>query len=60
MANAGCNNIWSWNFGDGSGVSSNKVPPGHIYQASGSYTIQLGVSNSAGSSTASRVVTVTN
>ena len=59
MATAGCNNTWSWNFGDGSGNSSLQAPPGHVYQSAGTYTITLGASNSAGSSTATQVVTAT-
>ncbi len=59
MGTAGCNNIWSWNWGDGSGNSSLQSPPGHVYQSAGTDAIQLTVSNSAGSSTFSRTVTVT-
>ena len=56
----GCNPIWSWNFGDGSGVSSNQAPPGYVYQTAGTYTITLSTSNSVGNSTATQTVTVTN
>jgi PKD repeat protein len=59
MSNPGCNNTWSWNFGDGTGNSSLQAPPGHVYDSQGTYTIQLNVANSAGTSTASHVVTVT-
>jgi PKD repeat protein len=59
MAAAGCNNIWSWNWGDGTGNTSLQSPPGHTYQSQGPYTIQLSVSNTAGTSTVSHVVTVT-
>ena len=59
MAAAGCNNIWSWNWGDGTGNTSLQSPPGHTYQSQGPYTIQLSVSNTAGTSTVSHAVTVT-
>jgi PKD repeat protein len=61
-----CGTIWSWNFGDGAGngngagtssdrnptytYSKNKTNPGFV--------VTLAVSNSAGSSTATRVVRV--
>ena len=60
MSTAGCNNIWSWNFGDGSGLSSNQSPANHIYNDRGDYTIELTASNLAGTSTSSVTVTVTN
>jgi PKD repeat protein len=60
MSTAGCNNIWSWNFGDGSGLSSNQSPANHIYKFRGDYTIELTASNLAGTSTSSITVTVTN
>ena len=60
MSTAGCNNIWSWNFGDGSGLSSNQSPANHIYDRRGDYTIELTASNLAGTSTSSITVTVTN
>ena len=59
MGTAGCNNIWSWNFGDGSGNSSIQNPPGYVYNSAGTYTITLGASNNAGTSSKSIVVTVT-
>jgi PKD repeat protein len=59
MGTAGCNNIWSWNWGDGGGNSSTKTPPSHLYDAQGTFTIQLTASNTAGTSTTSRVVVVT-
>lgn len=59
MGTAGCNNIWSWNFGDGSGQSSIQNPPGYVYNSAGTYTITLGASNSAGTSSKSIVVVVT-
>ncbi len=38
---------WSWTFGDGG--SSSAQNPGHTYTAAGDYTVNLTVSNSAGS-----------
>jgi PKD repeat protein len=58
MATAGCNAQWSWDFGDGQG-STLQAPPAHVYDDKGIYTIQLTVSNLAGSSTTTRQVTVT-
>jgi PKD repeat protein len=49
MSNPGCNAIWSWNFGDGSGVSS-QPNPSYIYNKKGTYTVTLVVSNTAGTS----------
>ena len=60
MSTAGCNNIWSWNFGDGSGLSSSQSPANHIYTKRGDYTIELTASNLSGTSTSSVTVTVTN
>jgi len=60
MSTAGCNNIWSWNFGDGTGISSSQSPANHIYKFRGRYTIELTASNLAGTSTSSVTVTVTN
>lgn len=37
---------WTWNFGDGN--SSNNQNPIHTYTNSGTYTVQLSISNSAG------------
>jgi len=49
MANAACNPIWSWNFGDGAGASSNKNPT-YKFTKKGDYTVSLVVSNTAGTS----------
>jgi PKD repeat protein len=47
---------WSWNFGDGgTDVVQN---PTHIFTTAGTYTVQLTVSNAAGSSSTSQVITV--
>ena len=48
---------WSWDFGDGT-TSTMAAPPAHRYAAAGSFTIRLTVSNSGGSSSATRTVTV--
>ncbi|MDQ0755116.1 PKD domain-containing protein [Arthrobacter sp. B3I4] len=47
---------WSWNFGDGG--TSNVQNPTHTYSAAGSYTATLTAANSAGSTSASTVITV--
>lgn len=60
MGTAGCNNTWSWNFGDGTGISTQQDPPLHKYTKKGTYQIQLSVANSVGSSTHSVTVTVSN
>ena len=60
MSTPGCNNIWSWNFGDGTGISSAQSPANHIYTRKGTYTIELTASNLGGTMTSSRTVTVTN
>jgi hypothetical protein len=55
-----CPLTWSWNFGDGGGASTSTLQnPIHQYQAQGTYTITLVVSNYGGSATRSRTVTVT-
>lgn len=41
-------NTWQWNFGDG--TTSNLQNPSHTYTASGTYTVQLIVSDSLGCS----------
>ena len=56
----GCNTIWSWNFGDGQGVSSAPNPT-YVFSSSNNnpgFLVQLVVSNSAGSSTATFHVVV--
>lgn len=48
---------WSWNFGDSS--TSMVQNPSHTYAASGSYTVSLSVTDSAGTTAGtSRIVTV--
>jgi PKD repeat protein len=60
MSTAGCNNIWSWNFGDGSGQSSVQSPAAYQYNKKGSYTITLTASNTGGTSTVTHDVDVSN
>jgi hypothetical protein len=57
----GCPLTWSWNFGDGAGSSSTSTlqNPTHIYNAQGTYVVQLVASNSGGSSTDSATVVAT-
>ena len=47
---------WSWNFGDGG--TSNVQNPTHIFMNAGTYTVQLTVSNAAGSNTTTQIITV--
>lgn len=48
---------FSWNFGDGTTVSTEKNPV-HTYAAAGTYTVVLTATNSNGSSTQSQSITV--
>ena len=48
---------YSWDFGDGSPLSSTQNPS-HSYAAAGNYTVKLTVTNSAGSNQKAAVVTV--
>ena len=47
---------WAWDFGDGS--TDNAQNPTHVFVNAGTYTVQLTVSNAAGSNTVSQVITV--
>lgn len=47
---------WKWAFGDGFGSSAQS--PDHFYAKSGSYTVNLTVSNSAGSRQIQKIITV--
>jgi PKD repeat protein len=47
---------WSWNFGDGG--TDNVQNPTHIFTTAGTYTVQLTVTNAAGSNSTSQVITV--
>jgi large repetitive protein len=52
---------WSWNFGDGSGLSALEQPGSHVYftdSLATDYVIVLEVENECGSDTASHVITV--
>jgi hypothetical protein len=61
-----CGTIWSWNFGDGNGSgngagTSSERNPTYTYHKSNTtpgFTVTLAVSNSVGSSTKTRVVSV--
>ncbi|HYG52971.1 MAG TPA: PKD domain-containing protein [Flavobacteriales bacterium] len=58
-ASTGTPVAWEWDFGDGSPVS-NLQNPGHIYAATGTYTVQLiSYGGSGCSDTATTTVTVT-
>lgn len=46
---------WVWDFGDGVGTSGEQNPT-YTYSASGSYTISLTVTNSAGTDTAEQIL----
>ena len=48
---------WSWDFGDGE--SSTEQNPEHCYASAGMRTVTLTASNALGSSSASKIVTVT-
>jgi PKD repeat protein len=56
-ASTGSPTAWSWNFNDGS--TSGSQNPTHSFTAAGSYSVTLVASNASGSSSATRVVTVT-
>ncbi|MDX1477532.1 MAG: PKD domain-containing protein [Saprospiraceae bacterium] len=47
---------YSWNFGDGN--TSTQESPVHTYASSGTYTVELTATNSAGSATKSETITV--
>ncbi len=48
---------WLWNFGDGSATSSVRHPT-HVYSATGTFTVTLTVSNTAGNDSATRQIEV--
>ena len=48
---------WNWSFGDGSYSTSRN--PSHTYSATGTYTVSLNATNSAGSNTATRANYIT-
>jgi len=47
---------WQWHFGDGG--TSTAQSPSHVFDAAGTYTVQLTASNGGGSSTASTEISV--
>lgn len=55
---AGVPTSWSWNFGDGSALSTLQNPS-HSYSAVGNFTVTETAANSFGTSTATQVVVVT-
>ncbi len=62
MSLPGCTPIWSWNFGDGLGVSSQQNPS-YVYGKGNSdpgFLVTLSASNGGGTSTATFYVVVTN
>jgi PKD repeat protein len=53
---AGAPTFWLWNFGDG--VTSTYQSPGHSYVTAGSKIVTLTVTNSSGSNTTTKTITV--
>ncbi|MDR3714943.1 MAG: PKD domain-containing protein [Puia sp.] len=49
---------WSWNFGDGTPVSTNAPPLTHVFPATGPYTVKLLVTNGACSASTQKIVNV--
>jgi PKD repeat protein len=47
---------WSWNFGDG--TTSNTPNPTHVFDVSGTYTVDLTVTNATGSNTITQSIVV--
>ena len=56
-ASSGSPTNWAWSFGDGTG-STAQNPPAHTYAQPGTYTVTLTATNSGGSSSVSKPVTV--
>jgi PKD repeat protein len=55
-ASTGAPTSWSWKFGDGK--TSTSQNPVHTYEAAGTYTVTLTVSNANGTSNTAKAVTV--
>jgi PKD repeat protein len=55
-ASTGSPTSWSWDFGDGG--SSTRQNPQHSYAAAGTYNVTLTATNSAGSTSKTKLVTV--
>lgn len=53
---------WGWNFGDGNFTGNTSQNPTHLYAATGSYTVSLNATNSAGSGTTTKLayINITN
>lgn len=49
---------WLWDFGDG--ATSTQQNPTHVYSTRGNYTVKLTATNSAGSNTAQKTITMGN
>lgn len=47
---------WAWDFGDG--ATSTAENPTHVYNAAGTYTVSLTASNTAGSNSTSKLLTI--
>ena len=50
---------WNWSFGDGSSVNATMQNPVHTYASTGTYTVALTATNSAGSNTFTRTSYIT-
>jgi PKD repeat protein len=58
-ASTGSPKIWTWDFGDNTSDASNsKQNPQHSYKAAGTYSVTLTASNDAGSTSKTKLVTV--
>ena len=53
---SGTPTAWAWEFGDGS--TSSQQNTGHVYAATGSYTVKLTITTASGSASASKQVVV--
>jgi len=56
-ASTGSPTAWSWNFGDGSSVSTSQNPT-HAFSTAGTFTVTLMATNAAGSNSTSHALTV--
>jgi PKD repeat protein len=57
-ASTGSPTAWAWDFESDGSIDSTEQSPVHTYSAAGTYTASLTVTNSAGSSSAARTITV--
>ncbi len=58
-ASSGSPTSWSWDFENDGIVDSTKQNPAHIYETAGAYTVNLTVTNAAGSDTATKADYIT-